>query len=430
MRARVRTWTDDDQSGAGGVERETARGERLEGKGTPSSGVDDDTRALWKRASGMCFRAFGGFWEGLALISKHKYVMRILAVSCFYEIVVTVLDYEFKMLGAGSLEPSHESDKNATDSFKFAHLMGYFGQITNLLSLFVSLLGFSFFVKNFGVRFSLMLFPSLLLIAVVIANLVPSLWVLFFIVSVLKATLYSFNEPVKELLYQPTSVAIKFKAKAWIDVFGSRLAKAGGSFISSHARGSVSRLQLVSEIPSFGVAITLLYFAWQVGSQFQYLIREGIVVGESEIEKEDENGDYARLKSVAVGDSKNPFDFSVRRGLKPGDVGYDGYDLHLFDGVFEDADDDEESDGGSGRDSFGPWRTSRRSPRVSDANRSVAAGRGGASRVRREGRQPKTSPRASSSVQVATFGNIDRPMEGMVDTSAASARVRSESADF
>ena len=26
----------------------------------------------------------------------------------------------------------------------------------------------------------------------------------------------------------------------------------------------------------------------------------------------------------------------VRNGLKPGDVGYDGYDLHLFDGVFDD----------------------------------------------------------------------------------------------
>jgi hypothetical protein len=299
-------------------------------------------------------------------------------------------------------------------------------QITNLLSLFVSLLGFSFFVTKFGVRFSLMIFPSLLFIAVVIANLVPSLWVLFCIVSVLKATLYSFNEPVKELLYQPTSVAIKFKAKAWIDVFGSRLAKAGGSFISSHARGSVSRLQLVSEIPSFGVAITLLYFAWQVGSQFQYLIREGIVVGESEIDREDENGDYARAKIVELGNSKDPFNFSVRRGLKPGDVGYDGYDLHLFDGVFEDGD-----------DSFGSWKTaSRRTPRSGEGGLSpgrTSAGKGNSGRIRREGKQPKASSaqRTPAAPQIVTFGNIDRPMEGIIDmNSAASARVRSESADF
>jgi AAA family ATP:ADP antiporter len=125
VRARVRTWTDDDL-GEAETDGALRSAERAEGKPLSSGGED---KTLWKKASNMCFRAFGGFWEGLALISKHKYVMRILAVSCFYEIVVTVLDYEFKMLGAGSLEPSHESDKNASDSFKFAHLMGYFGYV-------------------------------------------------------------------------------------------------------------------------------------------------------------------------------------------------------------------------------------------------------------------------------------------------------------
>ncbi|CAM9184042.1 unnamed protein product, partial [Ectocarpus fasciculatus] len=223
--------------------------------------------------------SFGGFCEGLSLIYHHKYVLRIFAVSCFYEVVVTVLDYEFKMIGAGSLAPSHSSEENSGESFKFANLMGKFGQMTNLLTMVVSLFGFSFFVNNFGVRSSLMIFPSLLLSAVVLANLVPSLWVLFFIVSILKASAYSLNDPVKELLYQPTSVPIKYKAKAWIDVFGSRLAKAGGSFISHLAHGSVSRLQLVSELPSIVISIILLVFAWQAGTQFQYLVRNGLVVG-------------------------------------------------------------------------------------------------------------------------------------------------------
>ena len=29
---------------------------------------------------------------------------------------------------------------------------------------------------------------------------------------------------------------------------------------------------------------------------------------------------------------------AVRNGLRPGDVGYDGYDLHLFEGVFPEED--------------------------------------------------------------------------------------------
>lgn len=59
------------------------------------------------------------------------------------------------------------------------------------------------------------------------------MWVLFVLLSILKATTFSLNEPVKELLYMPTSEAIKFKAKAWIDVFGARCAKALGSYITN-----------------------------------------------------------------------------------------------------------------------------------------------------------------------------------------------------
>jgi hypothetical protein len=41
-----------------------------------------------------------GFYEGLVLISRHKYTWLLLAVSTLYEVVLTVLDYEFKLSGA------------------------------------------------------------------------------------------------------------------------------------------------------------------------------------------------------------------------------------------------------------------------------------------------------------------------------------------
>ena len=66
----------------------------------------------------------------------------------------------------------------------------------------------------------------------IVNNLVNNMWILFTLLSVLKAITFSLNEPVKELLYIPTSEAIKFKAKAWIDVFGARCAKAFGSYIT------------------------------------------------------------------------------------------------------------------------------------------------------------------------------------------------------
>ena len=202
-------------------------------------------------------------------------------------------------------------------------------QLTNVLTLVVSLFGFSFFVNTFGVRSSLMIFPCLLLTAVILANLVPTLWVLFFIVAILKASAYSLNDPIKELLYQPTSVPIKYKAKAWIDVFGSRLAKAGGSFITHLSHGSVARLQLLSELPSFLIATALIVVAWQAGTQFQHLVKNDLIVGEcTEAEENDQTG------PVPIAFRKKN-QRPENNGLRPGDVGYGFYDPdEVFEGVF------------------------------------------------------------------------------------------------
>ena len=278
---------------------------------------------------------FGGFYEGLILIIRHRYILKLAGISCLYEIVVTVLDYQFKILG--SIHASSVSvipraggviDATAGDGDRFASLLGHFGQLTNVVSFFVSFFGFSFLVHRIGVKLSLLIFPTVLFIAVVVTNLVPSLWVLFSMVSIVKALSFSLNEPVKELLYIPTSQPIKFKAKAWIDVFGCRLAKAAGSFITHLAHGHANKLRAISEIPCLLISLLILVVAWQVGSEFQHLTKENIVIGE-------ENLLYVHTQNLPT-----------RKGLNPGDVGYDGYNLGLFDGAFDDSemeDDDDDS---------------------------------------------------------------------------------------
>lgn len=62
---------------------------------------------------------------------------------------------------------------------------------------------------------------------------------------------YALNEPCKEMLYLPTSDAIKFKAKGWIDVFGSRVAKGVGSFVTLSSRGDRRRLATYGGVASF-----------------------------------------------------------------------------------------------------------------------------------------------------------------------------------
>jgi hypothetical protein len=104
---------------------------------TPNTNVDKKSRSI--------FNIFNGFYEGLALISRYKYTWLLLGVSTLYEVVLTVLDYEFKLSGAHySSTPSVLEVAVATDSLlpelpeitllsrdKFAKLLGHFGQVTN-----------------------------------------------------------------------------------------------------------------------------------------------------------------------------------------------------------------------------------------------------------------------------------------------------------
>ena len=44
---------------------------------------------------------------------------------------------------------------------------------------------------------------------------------------------YALNQPAKEQLYIPTTKETKYKAKAWVEMFGARSSKGLGSVITS-----------------------------------------------------------------------------------------------------------------------------------------------------------------------------------------------------
>ena len=160
--------------------------------------------------------------------------------------------------------------------------------------------------------------------AVVVTNLVPSLWALFVMVSILKALVYSLNDPVVELLYMPTSEPIKFKAKAWIDVVGARSAKALGSVITSLSSGNVHKLRRLSEVPMIIISILFLIVVWITGKEFDQLIKQNIIVGRELVEDSTENSHQQQLH----------LNNKKINGLLPGDVGYSGYDPdEVFQGV-------------------------------------------------------------------------------------------------
>merc|ERR1712226_824393 len=110
--------------------------------------------------------------------------------------------------------------------------MGMFGFATNALSFLLSFFGTSKIIQTLGLRLTLRLFPILCLLTILTVRLFPSLTIVFAAMMVLKANSYALNNPTKELLYQPTSNTVKYKAKSWIDIFGARGSKAFGSLIT------------------------------------------------------------------------------------------------------------------------------------------------------------------------------------------------------
>lgn len=214
------------------------------------------------------------FWTGIYQIVGNNYVLLILGASCLYEVSLTCLDYQMKVLGYTRFE---ESDH---EKMSFKQFMGHYGQLVNISSLFLSSIVFPRFIQRFGLRITIRLFPTLLLLINVLTfGAIPgNLTVLFLSMALLKSMTYSMHDPTKEILYIPTSSTIQFKSKFWIDVVGARVAKAIGSTINRMA-GSVDRSIRVASAPSLLTAALLWWVCYRVGEQFDDLVASGTIVG-------------------------------------------------------------------------------------------------------------------------------------------------------
>lgn len=236
-------------------------------------------------------------WSGIHLILRHNYVLLLLGVSCLYEVSLTCLDYQMKLIGYKRFE-SVGQEKGLT----FTEFMGHYGQFVNATSLVLSTFGFNFFIRRLGLRYTLRLFPTLLVTATVVAfgALPGNLYVLFISMSLLKAMTYSIHDPSKELLYLPTSNSIKFKAKFWIDIVGARVAKAIGSTINTYA-GSVDRSVSVGSMPSLLTAMLLWAACYKIGIDFDENVASGKIVGLDNTDTQSGNPFFAQENEIHDG---------------------------------------------------------------------------------------------------------------------------------
>jgi AAA family ATP:ADP antiporter len=163
-----------------------------------------------------------GFLNGIRLLLSQPYVAGIFALTAFREIVSTLMSYRlYRAVELGFVE------QVARQTFLFDYALAM-----QLIAAFFALFGTSFFQRRFGIRFTLMVYPIFMVFCAVVTTFSNMLCLVAAAVATAKALHYTFNKPSREVLYIPTSVDVKYKSKAWIEVFGARSAKMSGAALN------------------------------------------------------------------------------------------------------------------------------------------------------------------------------------------------------
>jgi AAA family ATP:ADP antiporter len=154
-------------------------------------------------------------FEGARLVLRSSYLTAILAMVCVYEISSTIVDFQFTSIVAQTLSGD-----------EIARHIGTVYAITNGVSLLVQIFLTSLVMRRFGLGMALAILPMTLVFASGGFLLAPTLVLGSFLSVADNGLHYSLNQSSKETLYVPTRVEEKYRAKAFIDMFGQRFAKA------------------------------------------------------------------------------------------------------------------------------------------------------------------------------------------------------------
>lgn len=220
-----------------------------------------------------------GAFEGIYLLLTRPYLFGILLISVIYDAVSVIFDYQMNTYASSSPLFSSES--------AFAQFQSMYGIGVSVVSLLIALFITSSFLKRFGSRVSLLVYPLLFTISLTAllgcfysgVSSGTILWVFFGLMIIIKGVGYSFNNPVIEMMFITTSKKANYKSNAWIDTFASRFAKAGGSGITKMLQHSMAGLMLYGSITGLGLVSIWVIAALYVGYKNRQLRQRNQIVG-------------------------------------------------------------------------------------------------------------------------------------------------------
>jgi AAA family ATP:ADP antiporter len=200
-----------------------------------------------------------GFFEGLQLLVKHKYLIGIFGATFIYELIITIFDFNFKIAA------STQYSGTALDNY-----LGIYASSVNAVSLACLLLGINNITRYLGVGVALAAMPIIVGLALFGFMTIHSLSFLFALMVGSKAINYALNGPALKQLYIPTTTDVRFKTQAWIETFGARASKGAGSFFNIVA-GRAHYL-LLSGMVGFPLLVLWFITAIFLGKKFKQAI--------------------------------------------------------------------------------------------------------------------------------------------------------------
>jgi AAA family ATP:ADP antiporter len=203
--------------------------------------------------------------EGARLVFASPYLLAIAGIVAFYEIVSTVMDFQF------TSAVSHYLEGPAIG----AHFATVFA-ITNVLAMFVQLVVTSVVMTRFGVGTALLVLPLLAMGGSLGFAALPTLWMGSALNPIDNAFSYSINQSAREALYTPTTTDEKYKAKAFIDMFVQRFAKAVAVGVSLAITTLFQDFSSIRWLSFFTVAVIALWImaARYAGRHFARVTRK------------------------------------------------------------------------------------------------------------------------------------------------------------
>ena len=218
-----------------------------------------------------------GFLEGLKLLVTQGYLLGIFLIISIYEVIITIIDFQFKSAAKHAFPLEIDN----------AEYLANFAVATGIVATLCVLLGINSIQRMMGITAALMLVPLLVAVGVVAVWMNPGvLNVLFWVMVIGKAVNYALNSPTMKQLYIPTTKDTKYKAQAWIEMFGSRGSKAAGSgvnalklfFKQTYGAAGVSIFATVSAAASLGMIGVWLLVVVYVAKTYTKAVAENKLV--------------------------------------------------------------------------------------------------------------------------------------------------------